>query len=125
METKSSEEKPKNEAEKSDIDNFYEMANRMYLAGLGALDLSYEKAKKTMDKLVERGELARKDREKMMKEMHQRHKKFFQDREGHMHKRVEEFFNEMNEPTKTELDELNKKLTELEKKIDKLVKAKE
>ncbi len=125
METKSGEQKPKNEEEKGEIDSFYDMAYRMYLAGLGALDLSAEKAKKTMDKLVERGEEARKEREKMMKEMHERHQKFFHDREGHLHKRVEEFFNEMNEPTKSELDELNKKLTELEKKIDKLIKTKE
>ena len=60
-----------------------------------------------------------------MKEMRERRKKYLHDEETYSHKKVADILEHFSIPTKNDLDELNKKITNLEKKIDKLSKTKE
>ena len=110
-------------SEKKEFHSFYDIARRMVLAGIGAIALTHDEIEEFVDKLVERGEIARKDREELMKEMRERYK-MHHGEEHPMHKRVTEMMERFSVPTKNDFDELNKKLADLEKKIDELSKPK-
>lgn len=110
--------------EKHEFHSFYDVARRMMLAAIGAVALKHDEMQEFIDKLVERGEIARKDGEDLMKEMRERHKKYHPDEESYAHKRVTEFMEHFSVPTKNDFDALTDKLTALEKKIDELTKTK-
>ncbi len=109
--------------DKKEFYGFYDIARRMMLAGIGAVALKHDEIEEFIDKLVERGELARKDGEELMKEMRERHKKHSEG-EGR-HKHMAEFMDRFTVPTRKDFDELYEKLAALEKKIDELNKSKE
>ncbi len=113
----------KKERERKEFPSFYDMARRMMLAGIGAIALTHDEIEEFIDKLVERGEIAKKDREELIKELRERHKKFH-DEEHPAHKRMAKMMEKFSVPTKNDFDELNKKLADLEKKIDELSKPK-
>jgi len=112
------------EDEKKEFHSFYDIARRFMLAGIGAIALKHDEIEEFVDKMVERGEIAKKDGEELMKEMKERHKKYHHGEEGHVYKRVAEFLDRMSVPTKTDFNDLNAKIAALEKKIDELTKAK-
>ncbi len=124
MDTNTESTGEKAEGEKREFRSFYDVVRRMMLAGIGAIALKHDEMEEFMDKLVERGEIAKKDREELMKEMRERYKKHYLSEENPMHKRVSEFMERFSMPTKSDIDELNKKLADLEKKIDELTKSK-
>jgi poly(hydroxyalkanoate) granule-associated protein len=105
----------------------YGLVRRMMLAGIGAVALKHDEMEEFVDKLVERGEIAKKDGEELMKEMRERRKKYMQEHGGESfpHKRVAEILEHFSVPSKNDFDDLSKKITNLEKKIDKLSKSKE
>jgi polyhydroxyalkanoate synthesis regulator phasin len=110
--------------EKKEYHLFYGIVRRLVLAGIGAAALKHDEIEKFIDKLVERGEIAKQDGEKMMKEMRERHQKLHPGEEHPAHKKVERMMEKFSVPSKDDIEELNKKLSDLEKKIDKLSKAK-
>jgi poly(hydroxyalkanoate) granule-associated protein len=122
---KMEEEKSKENNEKHEYHSFYDVMRRMMLAGIGAIALKHDEVEEFIDKLVERGELAKNDAEELRNEMKERRKKYFHGEESHLHNRMQDFLNRLEVPTKEDINLLNKKMTELEKKIDKLTKAKE
>jgi len=124
MDTNAEQNQEKSKNEKHEFHSFYDVVRRMMLAGIGAVALKHDEIEEFIDKLVERGEIARKDGEELMKEMSDRHKKYHHGEESHTHKRVTEIMERFSMPTKNDLDELNKKLSDLEKKIDDLSKSK-
>jgi len=124
MESNAEAGQEKNEHEKKEFHSLYDMVRRLMLAGIGAVALKHDEIEEFVDKLVERGEIARKDGEELMKEMRERHKKYQHGEESPAHKKVNEIMERFSVPTKNDFDELNKKLAELEKKIDKLSKSK-
>ena len=73
--------------------------------------------------MVDRGEIAEKDGKKLFQEVMERRKEHFQGREDEMRKRVESVLDHLNIPTKSEIEELTKKVAILSKKIDELKKA--
>lgn len=114
----------KPEKDKKEFQSFYDVVRRMMLAGIGAIALTHDEIVEFIDKLVERGEIARKDREELIQEMKERYKKSYHSDESPAHKKVNEMMERFSVPTKKDLDELNKKLADLEKKIDGLTKPK-
>ena len=104
--------------------SFYRIVRRIMLAGVGAVAIKHDEFEEFIDKLVERGEIARKDGESLMKEMRERRSKYYENEMGNMHKRFNEFLDRFSVPTKKDLDELNEKLASLEKKIEELKKTK-
>jgi poly(hydroxyalkanoate) granule-associated protein len=113
------------ENKKREYRSFYDILRRMMLAGIGAIALKHDDMEEFIDKLVERGEIAKKDAEELRNEMKEQRKKYFHGEESHLHKRMQEFLDRLEVPTKNDFIELNEKLSALEKKIDKLTKAKE
>jgi poly(hydroxyalkanoate) granule-associated protein len=112
------------ENEKKDTHSFYYVVRRIMLAGVGAIALKHDELEELIDKLVERGEIAKKDGESLISEMKERRSKYIHGEGGHTHKKVNEFFDRIAVPTKTDLDALSEKISALEKKIDELSKSK-
>jgi len=122
METPVDEKKGK---EKWEDYSFYQIARRIMLAGIGAIAITHDELEEFIDRLVERGEIAKKDREELINEIRERRKKHLTDEENYFHKRMNEVFERFHMPTKNDFDELSGKILTLEKKIDELSKAKQ
>ncbi len=100
-----------------------EMVRRLMMAGIGAVALTQEEMEKTVDKLVEQGEIAWKDRQKFMQEMMDRRREGAKKAQEEVEKRVEEAVGRMNVPTKADIDALSEKIAALTRKVDELKKG--
>jgi poly(hydroxyalkanoate) granule-associated protein len=105
---------------------FVDNMKRLLLAGLGAFALSYDEVEKFVHKLVERGELAQKDGEKLLSEVRHR----FQAPRPQVEKMgerveqgVEEFLNRLNIPSKRDIDDLSAKIAQLSARVEELRKT--
>jgi polyhydroxyalkanoate synthesis regulator phasin len=92
---------------------------RVMLAGIGAVALAQEEAEELVDRLVERGEIAREEGRKLLDEMMSKRRERVQ---AQFDTRVEETLGKMNVPTKADLKAVEKKLDELNRKLDQLAK---
>jgi poly(hydroxyalkanoate) granule-associated protein len=109
---------------------FVESIKRLLTAGLGAFALTYDEAEKFVGRLVERGQLAQKDGEKLLSEVRTRFQarmpelpqaEKMGDRVEHG---VEEFLNRLNIPSKRDIDELSAKIAQLSARVEELRKSK-
>ena len=98
---------------------------KLLLASLGAVAMTRDEVEAFVNKLVERGELAQKDGEKLVKELRSRV------REGRpqvqkvgerVEQGVEEFLNRLNIPSKRDIDDLSAKIAQLSARVDELRK---
>ena len=96
------------------------MAHKVLLAGIGAVALTQEEVEKFVGKLVERGEIAEQDGKKLVGDVMEKRKQEAKKAEGEVDKRLEDLLDRMNVPTKTDIDALSAKITELSKKVDEL-----
>ena len=107
---------------------FVEGVRRVLLAGVGAVSLAQDEAEKFVHKLIEKGEIAEKDGRSLLKDLaenrKQRTKESSQRVSDELEKRMESLLNRMNIPTKTDIEQLSKKVAELTKKIDALKEQK-
>jgi len=92
---------------------------KVVLASIGAVAIAQEEAEDLINKLVERGEIAREEGRKLMQDMMAKRREKV---EAQFDARVEGALEKMNVPTKADLKAVEKKLDELNKKLDKLVK---
>ncbi|MGW8143878.1 MAG: phasin family protein [Anaerolineales bacterium] len=96
---------------------------RVLLASVGVVALTIEEVGDLVDKLVERGEIAEQEGKKLIVEIKEKRKKKTDEAEDMASTRVREALGRMDIPTKSDIDELSKKITTLSKKIDELKKA--
>ena len=92
---------------------------RVVLASMGAVAIAQDEAEDLINKLVERGEIAREEGRKLMQDMMAKRRERV---EAQFDARVDTALGRMNVPTKADLKAVEKKLDELNKKLDKLVK---
>jgi len=92
---------------------------RVVLASIGAVAVAQDEAEDLINKLVERGEIAREEGRKLMQDMMAKRRERV---EAQFDARVDTALGRMNVPTKADLKAVEKKLDELNKKLDKLVK---
>ncbi len=92
---------------------------KVVLASIGAVAVAQEEAEDLINKLVERGEIAREEGRKLMQDMMAKRRERV---EAQFDARVDTALGRMNVPTKADLKAVEKKLDELNKKLDKLVK---
>lgn len=104
-----------------------EMARKVLLAGIGAVALTQEEVEKFVQKLVERGEIAEKDGRKLIKDVLEKRKKRVSEvrseTEENVDSRMEDILSRMNIPSKSDIEELNRKITTLTEKVDELNKS--
>jgi polyhydroxyalkanoate synthesis regulator phasin len=110
------------ESENEEQYSLHDMMKRMMLAGVGAISIISEELEHHIDKLVERGEITQKDREDMVAKMKERRLKFMHRRREYAHKYVTETLEHLDIPSRSDIDSLSQKITNLEKKIDELNK---
>lgn len=100
---------------------------RVLLAGVGAMALAQEEVEDFVNKLIERGEIAEKDGRKLVNDIRERRKSKTQAStqrlEEEVERRMESLLNRMNVPSKSDIEKLNAKITELSKKVDALKKS--
>ncbi len=93
---------------------------KVVLASIGAVAIAQDEAEDLVNKLVERGEIAREEGRKLMQDMVAKRREKVQ---ATFDVRVEGALGRMNVPTKDDLRVVEKKLDELNKKLDKLAKG--
>ncbi|MFN8491157.1 MAG: phasin family protein [Caldilineaceae bacterium] len=115
--------------------NVYLMARKALLASLGAMAMTLEETNEFVDKLVERGEMAEADVQKLINDLrahsNEREKVAGEARKNMVNKAgmaleesVEVILNRLNVPTKTEIEELSKKIGSLNQKVSALMEQK-
>ncbi|MEN9934922.1 MAG: hypothetical protein RLZZ387_1501 [Chloroflexota bacterium] len=109
---------------------FVENMKRLLTAGLGAFALTYDEVEKFVHKLVERGELAQKDAEKLLSDVRGRihtpqmpQMPQVEKAGARMEQGVEEFLNRLNIPSKRDIDELSAKIAQLSARVEELRKT--
>jgi poly(hydroxyalkanoate) granule-associated protein len=109
---------------------FVENVKRLITAGLGAFALSYDEAEKFVGRLVDRGQIAQKDGEKLLAEARTRFAVRMpevpqaEQVAGRVEHGMEEFLNRLNIPSKRDIDELSAKVAQLSARVEELRKSK-
>lgn len=107
-----------------------EAMRRLLLASIGAIALTVDEAEKFTQRLVERGELAQKDGEKIMNEMTDR----FKQQQAQVQQEVpdaakalntfeeniERILSSLSIPSKRDIDELSAKIAQLSARVEEL-----
>ena len=106
--------------EEKKVSPLLEPLRKVVLASIGAVAIAQEEAEDLINKLVERGEIAQEEGRKLVQDMMAKRR---EKAEAQFDKRVEATIDRMNVPTKADLRAVEKKLDELNKKLDKLVKS--
>jgi poly(hydroxyalkanoate) granule-associated protein len=110
--------------------NFVELVRKVALASVGAVVLAQEEVEDFVGKLVQKGELAEKDGKTLVKDLLETRKRAGEN--GHatspatsaIDSTVDKVLHRINVPTKTDVEELAKKIEEIDKKIEALAAAK-
>ena len=106
--------------EKAEASPLLAPLRKVVLASMGAVAIAQEEAEDLINKLVERGEIAREEGRKLMQDMMAKRREKV---EAEFDSRVESALHKMNVPTKDDLKAVERKLDELNKKLDKLAKG--
>ena len=116
----------------------FELMRKLMLAGVGAFALSRDEAETFLDRLVERGELAQKDAQRIMDESMARLRTAAQPQSTQVEQTLsnvsaqmsglstqvesglEQFLNRLNIPSKRDIDDLSAKIAQLAARVEEL-----
>lgn len=109
--------------------SFIDLVRKMMLAGVGAVAMSRDETEQFVDKLVERGELAQKDAEKLLRDVQARLRQNRPDVQEQAEKvttraqqGMEDFLNRLNIPSKRDIEDLSAKIAQLAARVEELRK---
>src|SRR3954453_11268471 len=88
---------------------------RLLLASIGAVAMTFDEAESFVNKLVERGELAQKDAEKLLREMRgklRQGRPQVREVSERVEQGVEDFLNRLNIPSKRDIEDLSAKIAQ-------------
>jgi poly(hydroxyalkanoate) granule-associated protein len=109
--------------------SFAELLRKMLLAGVGAVAMSRDETEQLVAKLVERGELAQKDAEKLLRDVQSRLRQSRPDVQGQAERvtnraqqGMEDFLNRLNIPSKRDIEDLSAKIAQLAARVEELRK---
>jgi len=114
----------------------FEIVRKLILAGIGAFALSREEAEAFLNRLVERGELAQKDAQKLFEEAMESFRKTAVPQSDQVQTNLnnlaaqfetsfEQFLNRLNIPSKRDIDELSAKIAQLALRVEELRRTQE
>lgn len=106
-------------------------ARKVLLAGVGAMALTKDELEDFVGKLVERGEIAQEDGRKLVRDVWSRRRtdtekvgeqvgEQVEKAEAILDERIEGILTRLNVPTKSDIDTLSKKISDLSAKVDAL-----
>jgi len=109
--------------------SFVELLRKVVLAGVGAVAMSRDETEQLVAKLVERGELAQKDAEKLLRDVQSRLRQRRPDVQEQAEKvtiraqqGMEDFLNRLNIPSKRDIEDLSAKIAQLAARVEELRK---
>ena len=94
-----------------------DIIKKAMLLGLGVLSLTKEKAEELVDDLIKRGEVAREERFKMVDKLLKEAEKQEEELVRKISETVQKVITDIGLPTKKDLDEISKRLEEIEKRV--------
>lgn len=92
---------------------------KVFLAGVGALSLSKDKAKKIVEELIAEGKVKETEGRRLAKEMLERAEVVKKDVEKHVKTHVDSALSKVNVTTQEQLKKMEKRLHDLEQKLEK------
>jgi len=95
----------------------FDILRKTYLAGLGLALLTKEKTEELVDELIAKGEVAEKDRKKVTEDLMNRAREEQQRFSQLIKDNVTKVLGEMRFPGKSQWEELNRRVEELEKRV--------
>jgi poly(hydroxyalkanoate) granule-associated protein len=113
--------------------SFIELVRKMLLAGVGAVAMTRDETEQFVGKLVERGEIAQKDAEKLLHDVQSRLRqgrpevnvKEQAEKVGsRVEQGMEDFLNRLNIPSKRDIEDLSAKIAQLSARVEELRKQK-
>ena len=111
--------------------SFVETVRKLLLASVGAVALTRDETEAFVNKLVERGEIAQKDAEKLLRDVQGRLRQGRPDPKEQVEKvttrveqGMEEFVNPLNIPSKRDIEDLSAKIAQLSVRVEELRKQK-
>jgi poly(hydroxyalkanoate) granule-associated protein len=109
--------------------SFVDLLRKVVLAGVGAVAMSRDETEQLVAKLVERGELAQKDAEKLLRDVRSRLRQSRPDVQEQAEKvtiraqqGMEDFLNRLNIPSKRDIEDLSAKVAQLAARVEELRK---
>ena len=96
------------------------MLKQMLYAGIGLAAITKEKAEEVVAELVKKGEMSKEEGKDMLNTFMNRMQEESEKLKQKIDEQVENTISSMNLVRKSELDKILQKLTELEKRLDKL-----
>jgi poly(hydroxyalkanoate) granule-associated protein len=109
--------------------SFVDLLRKVVLAGVGAVAMSRDETEQLVAKLVERGELAQKDAEKLLRDVQSRLRQGRPDVQEQAEKvtaraqqGMEDFLNRLNIPSKRDIEDLSAKIAQLAARVEELRK---
>lgn len=111
--------------------NLYILVRKVLLSSLGAVALSVDEANEVLAKLVERGEVAEADLQKMLNELRARRERgeaeaakareeLSRKASNTLEESVETILTRLNVPNKSDIEELSRKISHLNEKVSAL-----
>jgi len=109
----------------------FDVMRKLLLAGVGAVALTRDEVEAFLNRLVERGEIAQKDAQRLLEETMSKFRNVGQSRVAQAESQVssisvqvennlEQFLNRLNIPSKRDIDELSAKIAELAARVEEL-----
>lgn len=91
-----------------------EMLRRMGLFGVGVISLTYGKLDEFTSEAIKRGDMSREEGKKLIRDLRSKREKKLRDIEDRIGKRVIETLDRSGIATKSDIEELKRKIDELE-----------
>jgi poly(hydroxyalkanoate) granule-associated protein len=114
-------------AESEETPPIVELMRRLLLASIGAVAMTYDEAEKFIARLVDRGELAQKDGEKVLNEVMERFRQVSKsesqnvaEAEKKVEGSLENLFGRLNIPSKNDIDDLSAKVAQLASRVEEM-----
>jgi poly(hydroxyalkanoate) granule-associated protein len=111
---------PAPQGSESSAASLFEGLRRLTLASIGAADMKREEIEAFVNKLVDRGDVAQQDGERLMRELRARREQGRAQVEQTLERGVEQVLNRLNIPSKRDIDELSIKIAQLAARIEEL-----
>ncbi len=98
----------------------FDITRKVMLASIGAIAIAQDELEDFIKRLIERGEIAEKDGDGLIQEIKEKRKQRMQKGEEEIQKRINQLLKRVDIPSKSDLEMLNQKISNLSKKIDEL-----
>jgi polyhydroxyalkanoate synthesis regulator phasin len=100
--------------------SLFDMTRKIMLASIGAIAIAQDELEDFVNRLIERGEIAEKDGDGLIQELKEKRKQKMEKGEEEIQKRLNHLLKRADIPSKSDVEMLNQKISNLSKKIDEL-----